>query len=579
MTERHRRAIRGAAHAAAILLAWTTPHPAAAQQAARAPQPDIGQTERRFDALEADKRRAKNAAVPMPSVARPAVTADTKPMFRLAGVTVEGATLLSADQLAATYRSYLGKTVSQADLAAIAGRISDLYRTSGFHLSRAIVPPQDINAGRIRIQVIEGRIADIVVKGERTAQFGVRRLLDPAATEQVSRRATLERQLLLVNDLPGVRIADTGLQEIGTGSGRFRLTVQLETWTNYTALSIDNRGTAAVGPLQSYFASSFNSMLFGGDTLGVNLSTVPDAAQELGFGRLFYSAPLGIAGARIGASASYGEVRPGDDRKVIDTLDRSQSYELKGSIIPIRTREASLWLTAAAGLGEFYEDDLFGANYRDHLRTVSLTADYQAHDRLNGWNYLTMTVRQGLPILGASEKGASLLSRGDGSATFTKLAAFYTRYQPLSDVWSVKLSLAGQLVSNPLLASEEFYLASPFGRGYFGAEVSGDNGVGGSLELRYDQTLKNDVFKGYQLYAYVDHTTAWNFHSDGDVLSLSLIGVGARLYLANDFQLGVEGAYPLEYRTPFEQPHDARAFFYVSKVFKLCPGSAQMRCS
>ena len=72
---------------------------------------------------------------------------------------------------------------------------------------------------------------------------------------------------------------------------------------------------------------------------------------------------------------------------------------------------------------------------------------------------------------------------------------------------------------------------------------------------------------------------AWNFHSDGDMLALSLVGAGVRLYLPYDLQLGVEGSYPLEYRTPFEQPRDPRGFFYVSKVFKLCPGSLQMRCS
>jgi hemolysin activation/secretion protein len=355
--------------------------------------------------------------------------------------------------------------------------------------------------------------------------------------------------------------------------------VYAETWSNYTALNMDNRGSAAVGPLQSYFASNFNSSFVGGDTLGVNLSTIPDNPRELGFGRLLYNAPVGIDGARIAAIASYSEVRPGDDRKDVDTRDRAGTFELRGSIVPIRTRESSLWLSAAASVGEFDENDLFGTNYRDHLRTVSLTADYQLHDTLDGWNYWTTTVRQGLDILGASQKGDPLLSRSDGSGTFSKLEAFYTRYQKLTDVWSLKMSFAGQLVSTPVLASEEFYLGSPFGRGYYAAEISGDNGIGGSLELRFDQTLKHDFFKGYQLYGYVDRTVAWNFHSDGDVLALSLVGAGARLYLANDLQVGVEAAVPLEYRTPFEQARNPRAFFYVSKVFKLCPGSTQMRCS
>jgi len=574
-----RAAVLFAIEACTIAFLVTVSTRGSAQQSARPQAPDLGSTERRFEALENEQRRAKNAAVPLPRVAAPSTTADTKPLFRLTDVVVEGSTALRGDAIATAYRAYLGKTVSQADLVAIAVAISDLYRAAGYHLTRALVPPQDIKDGRVRIQVIEGRIAEIVVNGARTAQFGVRQVLESVAAENPSRRATLERQLLLVNDLPGVRIADTAIEEIGTGSGRFRLTVYLETWRNYTALSLDNRGTAAVGPLQSFFASSFNSYVVSGDTFGVNLSTIPDTPEELTFVRLFYNAPVGVDGARIGVVGSYSELRPGDERALIDTRDQSQTYELRGSIIPMRSRDASLWLTGTAGVGEFYEDTVFGPNYRDHIRTVSLTADYQAHDKLNGWNYLTVTARQGLDILGASQLGDPFLSRWDGSGTFSKLNIFYTRYQPLSDVWSVKMSFAGQLVSAPLLAAEEFYLGGPFGRGWYGEEVSGDNGVGGSLELRYDQVLKSAFLSGYQLYAYVDRTEAWNFHSDGEVLSLSLVGAGVRFYLPADLQAGVELAMPLEYRTPDEQPRDARAFFYVSKVFKFCPGSVQMRCS
>ena len=58
------------------------------------------------------------------------------------------------------------------------------------------------------------------------------------------------------------------------------------------------------------------------------------------------------------------------------------------------------------------------------------------------------------------------------------------------------------------------------------------------------------------------------------MLSLALVGAGVRFYLPYDLQLGVEGAYPLDYRVPFELPREARGFFYVTKTFRLCPGSA-----
>ena len=67
--------------------------------------------------------------------------------------------------LAAAWQPFVGKKVSQADLVTIATGIGDIYRAAGFHLSRAIVPPQDIADGAVRIQVIEGSITDVVAEG------------------------------------------------------------------------------------------------------------------------------------------------------------------------------------------------------------------------------------------------------------------------------------------------------------------------------------------------------------------------------------------------------------------------------
>ena len=103
------------------------------------------------------------------------MAANSKPLFRLRGVTVVGGHAIPRERIAMTYQAYLGKRISQTDLAAIAAAISDLYRAAGFHLSRAIVPPQDIADGRVRLQVIEGGVTEVVLKGDGAEQFGIRR--------------------------------------------------------------------------------------------------------------------------------------------------------------------------------------------------------------------------------------------------------------------------------------------------------------------------------------------------------------------------------------------------------------------
>jgi hemolysin activation/secretion protein len=174
----------------------------------------------------------------------------------LSSVSVTGARTIGEAAIAACYEPYIGKKVSQADLLKIAEQISQLYRDAGYHLSRAIVPAQDIKHGHITIRMIEGHIAEIVVKGDRAEEFGAQQLLAPLTAEDPSRLATLERQLLLINDRAGMRIVDSTLEEIGETTGNFRLIVTVQTWRLYITAGFDNLGSAAVGPLESYLTTT-----------------------------------------------------------------------------------------------------------------------------------------------------------------------------------------------------------------------------------------------------------------------------------------------------------------------------------
>src|ERR1700748_3445960 len=145
---------------ACVLMSAATLRPAHAPQANQ-PGLDPPQPEKYFDDRQWGPDRALRPPPRTPTLARPDVTADRKPLFVLRAISVSGAFALPREALASSYRPYLGKMVSQADLAAIAQAISDCYRAAGFHLTRAIVPPQDIEGGRVRIQVIEGSIAAV----------------------------------------------------------------------------------------------------------------------------------------------------------------------------------------------------------------------------------------------------------------------------------------------------------------------------------------------------------------------------------------------------------------------------------
>src|SRR5437660_7341603 len=357
--------------------------PAHAQQAG-GPGYDPRQTEKRFDTPQSDEAASAQPRLPLPQFSRPEGGADSTPLFVLHHVSVTGAEAIPRERLATVYQPYIGKKVSQADLVAIAAAVSDIYRAAGFHLSRAIVPPQDIKDGLLQLQVIEGSITEVTLKGDGAEQFGIRPMLHPVVGEQPSRLATLERQLLLINGRPGVRIQDTALEEIAAASGRFHLTVFLKTWHVYTSFGIDNLGSSSVGPWQSYATAAFNSYLAPGDSLVLNLSTTPADPRQLAFGRLSYEVPVGTDGARIGASGFYSEVWPGDARHLINVNTKTESFEFHGSIAPLQSLKSTLTLTAGLGFSNVTENDFFGPVYRDSIRTANLTSDYKLQDNLGG---------------------------------------------------------------------------------------------------------------------------------------------------------------------------------------------------
>ena len=551
--------------------------PAQAQQANQ-PGYDPRQIEKRFEDQQSGQGSTARPRLPLPQFARPEGQGDSKPLFVLRHVSVSGAVTIPQERLAATYQSYIGKKVSQADLAAIAAAISDVYRAAGFHLSRAIVPPQDIQRGQLHIQVIEGSITELSLKGDGADQFGVRPMLEAVLTERPSRLATLERQLLLINGRAGVRIEDTAIEEIGTASGNFRLIVSLKTWHVFTSFGVDNLGSSAVGPWQSYGTAAFNSFLAPGDSLVLNLSTTPGDVRQLAFGRLSYEVPVGTDGARIGASGYYSEVWPGDYRHLYSDNIKTESFEIRGSIVPLQSQKSALTLTAAAGFTNANEQDVFGPIYADRIRTASLNADYRLQDSFGGTNYLTVNYRQGLDIFGASH--GDDVSRYGASPTFSALNFWFTRYQTLSEAWSLKLAAAGQAASGPLFASQQFYLGGlAFGRGYGSAQISGDNGLAGSAELRFDQKTNLPYLSGYQLYGFVDSGVAWNDgYRPSDGIALISAGGGVRFFMLDGLQADVGIAVPLSYRAPDNPTRDVRALFSLSSALKLCPVRAATRC-
>lgn len=512
--------------------------------------------------------------------ANPSASSSTKPLFRLKRVEVSGATAIPVTVLEEAYAGDVGRQVSLADLQRISEALSQRYRAEGFHLSRAIIPPQDLAGGVLRVAIIEGAIAEIAVKGDPEGTFGVEAVLSPVSQEAPSRRSTLERQLLQLNERAGVRVTDTTLDEIAPSSGRFRLTVTVQNWRAYAAAGIDNFGSRAVGPWQGSANVALNSIVLPGDTLAISGSTVPNSTREMRFGRISYDAPIGVDSFKVGASVSTSHIWPGDQRRAIRTTSQADTYEIRASYAPLLSQNHSIWLTGALNLIDAAEQNGFGPVYRDRIKLASVSADYKAHVSDNSWTYLNATYKQALGFDESGFGADNWISRRGASGHFSVLNGSFTHYQNLVDSWSLKLAAAGQLASGPLLISQQYYFGGNwFGRGLPGGWIAGDSAIGGSAELRFDGTLNSSFAKGYQLYAFADGgVTETQLQPRNLVQSIASVGAGVRVFVSDEVQLGIGLSKPIAYRSPIRHDQGVTFLFSLTSAFRLCPTSESIRC-
>ena len=109
--------------------------------------------------------------------------------------------------------------------------------------------------------------------------------------------------------------------------------------------------------------------------------------------------------------------------------------------------------------------------------------------------------------------------------------------------------------------------------------LSGDNGIAGTVELRFDQKANSQYLSGYQFYGFVDTGLAWNDgYRPSDGLSLTSAGGGIRFFLNEGLQADIGAAAPLSYRAPDNPGRGARVLFSLTSALKLCPVRTHTRC-
>ncbi|MFI5179238.1 MAG: ShlB/FhaC/HecB family hemolysin secretion/activation protein [Vicinamibacterales bacterium] len=523
-----------------------------------------GQIERQFQ--RPPEPSAKPGAITIPEAGqKPPENADSVKIV-LNNLTVDGVKAYRPDALRATYANLLQKEVTLADIYRIVETLTARYRNDGYILSQVFVPAQTVEDGAVRLQAIEGYIANVRVEGGSAAlQRRVQKYGDKIKAARPLTMAALERYVLLVNDLPGV-VAHAVLAPSSV-PGASDLVLQVSRRVAAIDLSSDNRGARSQGPARTSADLNLRSLV--GVASSTELRTVTSFNKELTYLALSHNQFIGAEGGNLSLAASYVYSQPKELSVVplnLTTWSGTASVSYTQPIL--RRRSHNLYLHG--GLSAFNSTTtVFGINDTiDRVRSVSLGLTYDGADGLGGVNVVDLAFSQGLTGLGASRAGAELLSRATGRADFRKTTLYAQRLQSLGGKWSLLFGLNGQYAATDLLASEMFSVGGElFGRGYDPSALLNDHGAAAKLDLRYSQTWGGRRPISLMPYVFGDAGRVWQrtpLPGLASSESLASAGGGIRLSVGTLLSGFVEVGKPFNTIVGQDTSRNARVYAGVS---------------
>jgi hemolysin activation/secretion protein len=456
-----------------------------------------------------------------------------------------------------------GRTIGDTDKARAA--LQKLYADRGYQAVSVVLPPQSVQGGVVRLQVVEAKTAQVTVKGRKfVSQAEVLGGLTALQPGQSPNFKALNAQLVALN----TRSADLQVTpQLKPGSLPDTLDVELDVEDKspvHGSLELNNNYSADTHPLRLQGNIAYDDLWHMGHSLSALVDIAPQDPNDAQVYALTYSAPI-----------------PGTDiRLSLTGLDSNSNVSTLGSTDVIG-KGYSITLNADAPLpsvGNFSQSLQTGIAYKHFTDVISLKG--VANTAPVTYLPISLTYSAGFRTdkdLIAASVAANFAFRGLGSgdAAFDNkryLAQGNFFYLHGSASWQRDLPLAfqaygevdGQLSDEPLISNEQFSAGGQGSvRGYLQSEALGDSGFHGTAELR-TPPLEHFADPGgvflnsFRFLVFVDAAHAWLIDPLPEQTArfgLSSVGVGFRSTLARLIHLDADLGEPLQTSTSTKPNH------------------------
>ncbi|MEP4060029.1 POTRA domain-containing protein, partial [Parasphingorhabdus sp.] len=203
--------------------------------------------------------------------------------FTLKNVDFSGLLSVDAGSLSSSYADYVGKDVPVSIVCDIRDRAATILRSQGY-LAAVQVPPQTIDEGTVRFDVLMARMTAVQVRGNAGPSEGLlQKYIQKLADQEVFNINVADRYLLLARDIPGLDVrlslrpvsAESGGQP-GEVVGEFNVVRT----PIYADINIQNFGSEEVGRFGGLARLRFNGLTGMGDETIISGYSTSDFKEQ-----------------------------------------------------------------------------------------------------------------------------------------------------------------------------------------------------------------------------------------------------------------------------------------------------------
>lgn len=414
------------------------------------------------------------------------------PHFLLEKINFEGNTKISDEELNKLALEVLGEDIYFDELLEVCSKVTNLYRSKGYLTSYATVPPQRIVDGVATISIVESKVGELNIEGEKwTREWYLKHIImGKAGLRQgdVFNAKNLQRAMKEINAEPYVQV-QTEIERQKDGEENTEITLNVrDRFPVNLDINYDDYGRSITGAQRVSFLLGMHNLTGLGDKIyGGSIISSGSTGWMAG-----YSLPVSSYGTRLSFDFNDSHVRLGKHLRQYGIKGNAQSYFFKLTQPLIQTAKSDLTfytgynlVNANTKINNFPNTDPFTqSSYMLHVWRSGL---YGMTDDSYGRWIGNVNVDFGMG-------GHSRVAGSKQDTTFFKVSGGVTRVQRLFARSLGIVRVNGMYSPQSLFAAEQMQLGGPYTlRGYQPAELLGDYGFSGTVEYRFPIPFFNRI--------------------------------------------------------------------------------------